>query len=80
MSPEYSVVLQFIDQHPILIGILLIWTLVWKGLALWKSARISRKDWFVLLLLLQTVGILDIIFLYFVGRDYEVLEEVKENK
>ncbi len=42
----------------------LIWSLVWKGLALWKAARKGANVWFVVLLVVNTVGILDILYLY----------------
>jgi hypothetical protein len=45
--------------------ILIVWSLFWKGLALWKTARDSRKYWFIAILLLNTVGILPIIYLAF---------------
>jgi len=45
--------------------ILAIWTFIWKGLSLWKSARNGQKIWFILLLLISTVGILDIVYLKF---------------
>ena len=35
-----------------------IWSLVWKGLALWKAARVGSVHWFVALLLVNTLGIL----------------------
>lgn len=44
--------------------ILLIWTLFWKGLALWHSARWGQGLWFVILLVVNTVGILEIIYLF----------------
>jgi hypothetical protein len=44
--------------------IVVLWSLVWKGLALWKAAREESKVWFVVLLLVNTVGILDILYLY----------------
>lgn len=46
------------------IGVLAIWTLFWKGLALWKSARLGHKKWFVVLLIVNTIGILDILYIY----------------
>lgn len=47
-----------------LIPLLAIWSLFWKGLALWHSAQ--RKDtwWFIALLLINTLGILEIIYLF----------------
>ncbi len=44
--------------------LLLIWSLIWKGLALWKAARLGSKVWFVILLVVNTVGILEILYLY----------------
>lgn len=43
---------------------LLIWTLVWKGLALWKAARKNHSIWFIVLLALNTLGILEILYIY----------------
>lgn len=47
------------------IFLLLAWTLVWKGIALWKSARNKQKYWFIALFILNTAGILPIIYLAF---------------
>ncbi len=55
----------------------LCWSLVWKGIALWKSARNSQKVWFVVLLIVNTVGILDIIYLYFFQKK-ETKKKVKK--
>jgi phosphoglycerol transferase MdoB-like AlkP superfamily enzyme len=44
--------------------ILVIWSLIWKGLALWKAARQNSKVWFVILLVINTFGILEILYLY----------------
>ena len=43
--------------------LLMIWQLVWKGLALWKAGKRQDKVWFIILFLLNTLGILDIIYL-----------------
>ena len=48
---------------------LLIWGLFWKGLALWNSARNTQKYWFVALLVVNTVGILEIIYLFLFRTD-----------
>lgn len=41
-----------------------VWVFVWKGLALWKSARLGSRWWFVALLVINTLGILEILYLY----------------
>jgi hypothetical protein len=47
-----------------LLALLVIWSVVWKGLALWKSAREGNKIWFVVFLIVNTLGILEILYLY----------------
>ena len=44
--------------------ILIIWSVIWKGLALWKSARNNHLSWFIVMLIVNTVGILEIIYIY----------------
>ena len=46
------------------IVILIIWIYIWKGLALWKSARLSQPIWFVILFVVNTVGILEILYIF----------------
>ncbi|MEA4910855.1 hypothetical protein SDC9_21638 [bioreactor metagenome] len=43
--------------------ILAIWSLIWKGLALWRSAKNGHKGWFIFILILNTLGILEIVYL-----------------
>lgn len=50
---------------PFLALILVIWTLSWKGIALWRSAKNNQKYWFVTVFLLNTFGILEILYLSF---------------
>lgn len=51
-----------------LVAILIIWTLVWKGLAMWRAARSGAKIWFVVLLLVNTVGLLDILYYFYIHK------------
>jgi hypothetical protein len=48
-----------------LLGILIVWSLIWKGIALWHSARKTQPAWYVAMLILNTVGILEIVYLLF---------------
>jgi hypothetical protein len=48
-----------------LVMLLALWELLWKGLALYTSARKDQKYWFVALLFLNTVGVLPILYLMF---------------
>jgi len=58
--------------HPLYIALAIIWTLVWKGVALWKSAGLRQKYWFIAILLINTLGILEIIYIFLVAKKYKV--------
>ena len=47
---------------------LVLWSVVWKGLALWHAGRRGQYWWFVILLVVNTAGILEIIYLFFVAK------------
>lgn len=48
--------------------LLLLWSIFWKGLALWHSGRRGEPWWFVILLIVNTAGILEIIYLFAVAK------------
>jgi hypothetical protein len=43
--------------------VLAIWEMVWKGFALWKAAKNNHVAWFVCIFIINTAGILPIIYL-----------------
>jgi len=47
---------------------LAVWAIPWKGWALWKAARAGSKVWFVVLLIINTVGILDILYIFIFSK------------
>ena len=55
--------LSFLTAFLPLIIIAAIWTVTLKGFALWHAARNSQKWWFIALLVINTLGILEIIYL-----------------
>jgi len=59
---------------PLLIVAALVWSLVWKGLALWKSARKGSKRWFIVLLVVNTVGILEILYIFLFSKTKRIAE------
>ena len=44
---------------------LVIWDVVWKAMALWKAARNNQRGWFVAILLINSLGILPILYIQF---------------
>lgn len=47
-----------------LLVVIFIWSYVWKLLALWKSARKNHLGWFIILAIVNTIGILEILYIY----------------
>ena len=45
--------------------LILVWSVFWTGLALWKAARQGQRNWFIAMLILSTIGILEIVYLAF---------------
>ena len=52
----------------IVLPLIMIWSLVWKGMALWRAAKNNSLPWFVVLLLVNTLGILEILYLFVFGK------------
>ena len=48
----------------VLLLLMALWTLPWKGVALWKAAHLGQKKWFVALLVLNTLAILEILYIF----------------
>lgn len=63
----------------IVYAILIVWSLAWKGLALYNSARNEEKRWFVAILILNTVGILEIAYLFGFAKNKQSFSTNKLN-
>ncbi len=74
MAPEYQQFVNVMGYSAVPAGflttviLLAIWSIIWKGIALWKSAQNSNKVWFIIMLVVNTVGILEIIYIFFVSK------------
>jgi hypothetical protein len=51
---------------PLTVGF--IWSLIWKGFALWKAAKQDDKTWFIALLIINTAGILEIFYIFIFSK------------
>lgn len=49
----------------IFLVVITIWSSLWKGIALWRAGRHGQLRWFVWLFILNTAGILEILYLKF---------------
>lgn len=52
---------------PVII-ILALWTIFWKGVSMWHAARKNDSTWFVILLIFNTLGILEMFYLFGVAK------------
>ena len=52
--------------------ILIGWSLPWKGVALWKAARNGQSAWFIAILVINTLALLEIIYLVFFQKKKEL--------
>lgn len=59
---------KYFEDNWWLVLFLIIWTLIWKGLALWISARKNDKTWFIALLIINTAGILEIFYIFLLSK------------
>ncbi len=46
-----------------LVVVISLWSVVWKGIALYRAGVLRDKGWFLALFLINTVGILEILYL-----------------
>jgi len=51
--------------NPFVLGLVVLWSLPWKGWALWRAARNNHNWWFIAILLINTVGLLEIVYIFF---------------
>ena len=48
-------------------SLLVVWSMVWKGIALWRAGRNSHLIWFIALFIVNTLGILEMIYIFAVA-------------
>jgi hypothetical protein len=60
---NYPVVAGMSAGVAILIAIISLWDLVWKGIGMWHAGRNNQLPWFIVILLFNTAGILPLVYL-----------------
>lgn len=70
--------MELLYENPILLLFLVAWSLGWKGLALWRAAKNDQRNWFITILIINTVGILEIIYLGWFTKKKKLWDRVKE--
>ena len=62
----------------LIIMVLSIWSIIWKGFALWKASRKGQRNWFVAMLIINTLGILEIIYIFYFQKKEKKESIIKE--
>ncbi len=52
----------------LIVGVLVAWSVAWKCYSVWIASKNNHKKWFVALLILNTAGILDMIYVFGVAK------------
>lgn len=56
------------QQHPTWLLLVMFWSLLWKGLALWHSAQRRQPLWFLAILVVNLFGVLEMVYLFAVAK------------
>ncbi len=63
-----------------LVALLIVFTIVLKGFSLWYAARAGQKIWFIALLVVNTLGILEVVYLLFFRPDAPYKHVLEKNR
>lgn len=64
-------------QYRILLFIVYLWSLTWKGIALWRASKSEQRNWFIAILVLNTLGILEIVYLFRFAKKRLTVTEIQ---
>jgi len=62
------IILEFGRTLLIFLIIITIWSLPWKAVALWKAAKKNHLVWFIIFLVVNTAGILEILYFFIFSK------------
>ncbi len=62
----------FINQNWWLLILGIAWSIGWKGWALWIAAKKDQKVWFVVFLIVNTIGILEIFYIFYFSKQSQI--------
>ena len=51
-------------QYFWLFPLAVVWSLAWKGIALWQAGQRKQLPWFIAILIVNTFGLLEIFYLF----------------
>ena len=66
-------------SYSVLMAVLILLSIPWKGVALWRAAHKGQKIWFIVFLILNTVGILEILYIFIFSKMKEMEAQSEKN-
>ena len=75
---QYVSGIKFLEDPRILFP-MLVWIMTWKGLALWKASQRKEVLWFWLLMSINTLGILEICYIFVFSNPKTYFKDLKDN-
>ncbi|MCP6720227.1 MAG: DUF5652 family protein [Patescibacteria group bacterium] len=66
---------QILTDNQLIITLIILWTLPWKGVSLWKAAQLKDKWWFIALLVINTLAVLEILYIFVFSKRKKRLQD-----
>ncbi len=60
--------------------VLALWSVFWKGMALWRAARHRQLNWFIVLLVVNTAGLLEIAYILWFQKGHREMRRARRRK
>lgn len=59
---------QLLAENAWILTLLSLWVIPWKGYALWIAARKGAKWWFIAILVINTLALLEIAYIFYFSK------------
>jgi len=66
---------QFLSNDP-RVFFLIIWSLFWKGWALWRASKNDQKIWYAVILVVNLAGLIEIAYLLFFQKEDKLWKKI----
>ncbi len=67
----------FLLENQWIFLVVALWCLPWKAWALWRAAQQKSMAWFIVLLLINTLGLLEIIYIFIFSKRKKTIKSLK---
>jgi hypothetical protein len=67
--------LEYLIENPWILILLALWTIPWKGVALWKASQARHKGWFIFMLVVNLLALPEIVYIFWFSEKTEQKKE-----